>query len=125
LLEMLATLLDRLGITGWTLELNSVGCSDCRPVFNEALRKALEPVVAGMWHGLPAPRRNQPSASLRLQSAGRSARIDKLPRMSQFLDEKCRVNFAAVREILDAIEIPYTLNDRPRPRPRLLHADGI
>jgi histidyl-tRNA synthetase len=32
--------------------------------------------------------------------------------MSQFLDEKCRVNFAAVREILDAIEIPYTLNAR-------------
>jgi histidyl-tRNA synthetase len=32
--------------------------------------------------------------------------------MSQFLDEKCRVNFAAVREILDAIEIPYTRNDR-------------
>ena len=26
-LEMLATLLDRLGITGWTLELNSVGLS--------------------------------------------------------------------------------------------------
>src|SRR6202521_5563498 len=41
LLEMLATLLDRLGITGWTLELNSVRCSDCRPAYNEALRKAL------------------------------------------------------------------------------------
>src|ERR1700693_4288108 len=40
LLEMLATLLDRLGITGWTLELNSVGCSDCRPIFNQALRRA-------------------------------------------------------------------------------------
>src|SRR6204780_3902208 len=43
-LEMLATLLDRLGIQGWTLELNSVGCSNDREKFNEALRKALEPV---------------------------------------------------------------------------------
>src|SRR5712675_2969905 len=44
-LEMLATLLDRLGITGWNLELNSVGCANDRAAFNEALRKALEPVV--------------------------------------------------------------------------------
>src|SRR6202161_1957534 len=38
-LEMLATLLDRLGITGWNLELNSVGCKQDRAAFNEALRK--------------------------------------------------------------------------------------
>src|SRR5271168_2740100 len=44
LLEMLATLLDRLGITDWNLELNSVGTSSDRIAFNDALRKALEPV---------------------------------------------------------------------------------
>ena len=34
------------GVTGWTLELNSVGCAEDRARYNEALRKALEPVVA-------------------------------------------------------------------------------
>src|SRR6202007_463549 len=47
-LEMLATLLDRLGITNWNLELNSVGCKEDRAKFNEALRKALAPVAAKM-----------------------------------------------------------------------------
>src|SRR6201987_3576742 len=47
-LEMLATLLDRLGITDWSLELNSVGCKNDRAAYNEALRKALEPVTAQM-----------------------------------------------------------------------------
>src|SRR5246127_497407 len=47
-LEMLATLLDRLGITDWNLELNSVGCKEDRAKFNEALRQALEPVAAKM-----------------------------------------------------------------------------
>src|SRR5208283_5352348 len=47
-LEMLATLLRRLGIAGWTLELNSVGDSKDRAAYNDALRKALEPVVANM-----------------------------------------------------------------------------
>ena len=112
LLEMLATLLDRLGITGWTLELNSVGCSDCRPVFNEALRKALEPVVATMCSDCQRRAVTNPLRVFDCKVPADQPIIDKLPRMSQFLDEKCRVNFAAVREILDAIEIPYTLNDR-------------
>jgi len=43
ILEMLATILDRLGIKDWTLELNSVGTPADRVNFNEALRKALEP----------------------------------------------------------------------------------
>src|ERR1700739_3595595 len=47
-LEMLATLLDRLGITNWNLELNSVGTPADRAQFNEALRKALAPVVEQM-----------------------------------------------------------------------------
>src|SRR6202050_4469366 len=48
LLEMLATLLDRLGISGWNLDLNSVGTPGARVAFNEALRKALELVVGKM-----------------------------------------------------------------------------
>src|SRR5690348_14928245 len=47
-LEMLATLLDRLGIQGWTLQLNSVGCAEDRPVYLDALREALKPVVGQM-----------------------------------------------------------------------------
>ncbi len=47
-LEMLATLLDELGITGWTLELNSVGSTADRARYNETLRAALVPVVGQM-----------------------------------------------------------------------------
>jgi len=38
--------------------------------------------------------------------------IEKLPRLSEFLDDACRKNFADVREILTAVEIPFTVNDR-------------
>src|SRR5581483_11288986 len=47
-IELLATFLDRLEIENWTLHLNSVGCANDRPLFNEVLRKALEPVVSKM-----------------------------------------------------------------------------
>src|SRR5471032_1635697 len=47
-LEMLVSLLDRLGIQGWTLNLNSVGCANDRPVYLQALRDALKDVVHTM-----------------------------------------------------------------------------
>ena len=72
-LEMLATLLDELGITGWTLELNSVGSAADRARYNETLRAALVPVVGADVRGLPAPRRHQSAARAGLQGSRRSA----------------------------------------------------
>src|ERR1700687_2992874 len=44
-LEMLDTLLRRLGISDFTLYVNSVGDAKDRAAYNDALRKALQPVV--------------------------------------------------------------------------------
>ncbi len=111
-LEMLATLLDRLGITGWTLELNSVGCKDCRPAFNEALRKALEPVTATMCADCQRRAVTNPLRVFDCKVPADQPIIEKLPRLSEFLDDACRKNFVDVQEILTAVEIPFTVNDR-------------
>ncbi|PYY15465.1 MAG: histidine--tRNA ligase, partial [Acidobacteria bacterium] len=47
-LEMLVMLLNRLEIKDWSLELNSVGSPNSRPLYNEALQKALSGVVERM-----------------------------------------------------------------------------
>ena len=47
-LEMLAALLEELGISGWTLELNSVGSSADRAKYNDVLRAALVDVAPKM-----------------------------------------------------------------------------
>src|ERR1035438_10471865 len=47
-LEMLATLLDELGVKNWRLELNSVGSTEDRKRYDAALRAALAPVKARM-----------------------------------------------------------------------------
>ena len=72
-LEMLATLLDELGITGWTLHINSVGSAADRARYNEVLREALIPLAPKMCVGLPAARCDQSAAGAGLQGAGRSA----------------------------------------------------
>jgi histidyl-tRNA synthetase len=112
LLEMLATLLDRLGITGWNLELNSVGCQNDRAAFNEALRKALDPVKDKMCVDCQRRAVTNPLRVFDCKVPEDQPIIDKLPRISQFLDEGCRKHFEAVQEILTKVGVPFTLNDR-------------
>ncbi len=112
ILEMLATLLDRLGIAGWNLELNSVGCKNDRAAFNEALRKALEPVVGKMCVDCQRRAVTNPLRVLDCKVPEDQPIIETLPRISQFLDEGCRKHFEAVQEILKAVGVPFVLNDR-------------
>ncbi len=111
-LEMLATLLDRLGISEWNLQLNSVGCPNDRAAFNEALRKALEPVKDKMCADCQRRAVTNPLRVFDCKVAEDQAIIETLPRISQFLDEGCRQHFAAVQAILTKVGVPFTLNDR-------------
>jgi histidyl-tRNA synthetase len=111
-LEMLATLLDRLGIKGWNLELNSVGCANDRSAFNQALGKALAPVVGRMCVDCQRRAVTNPLRVFDCKVPEDQPIIDTLPRISQFLDEGCQNHFAAVKEILTAVGVPFTLNDR-------------
>jgi histidyl-tRNA synthetase len=111
-LEMLATLLDRLGIAGWNLELNSVGCKEDRAAFNEALRKALEPVAANMCVDCQRRAVTNPLRVFDCKVPEDQPIIETLPRISQFLDEGCRKHFEAVQEILTKVGVRFSLNDR-------------
>jgi histidyl-tRNA synthetase len=111
-LEMLATLLDRLGITGWTLELNSVGCPNDRAALNEALKKALKPVVAQMCADCQRRAITNPLRVFDCKVPADQPIIDTLPRISQFLDEGCRTHFEAVQQILKSVGVEFQINDR-------------
>ena len=112
ILEMLATLLDRLGITGWTLQLNSVGCPNDRAAFNDALRKALEPVKEKMCVDCQRRAVTNPLRVFDCKVLEDQPIIATLPRISQFLDEGCRKHFDAVQEILHKVGVEFQINDR-------------
>jgi len=112
ILELLATILDRVGITGWNLELNSVGCPSDRARFNEALRKALDPVVGKMCSDCQRRAVTNPLRVFDCKVPEDQPIIETLPRISQFLDEGCRVHFEQVKEILQSVGVPFVLNDR-------------
>jgi histidyl-tRNA synthetase len=111
-LEMLATLLDELGITGWTLELNSVGSSADRARYNDTLRAALVPVVGQMCVDCQRRAVTNPLRVLDCKVPADQPIIDTLPVIADSLDEASQAHFAAVTAALDAAGVPYTRNHR-------------
>jgi histidyl-tRNA synthetase len=112
ILEMLATFLDELGITGWKLELNSVGSAADRARYNETLRKALEPVAAKMCVDCQRRAITNPLRVLDCKVPEDQPIIDALPKIADSLDEESRNHFAAVIAALDAAGVPYSRNNR-------------
>ena len=111
-LEMLASLLDELGVTGWRLAINSVGSAADRPRYVAALREALVPVAAGLCEDCRRRTETNPLRVLDCKVPEDQAAIDGLPKIAEFLDEASTVHFAAVRAGLDACGVPYTVDPR-------------
>jgi histidyl-tRNA synthetase len=111
-LEMLATLLDEMGISGWTLELNSVGSSADRAKYNDVLRAALIPVVGQMCADCQRRAVTNPLRVLDCKVPEDQPIIEKLPKIGDSLGEDSKTHFAAVLAALDASGVAYKLNQR-------------
>jgi histidyl-tRNA synthetase len=111
-LEMLSTLLDELGIDGWTLELNSVGSAADRERYNEVLRAALVEVAPKMCGDCQRRAVTNPLRVLDCKVPEDQPIIDALPKITDSLDQESKDHFAAVVAALDAAGVPYKLNPR-------------
>jgi histidyl-tRNA synthetase len=112
ILEMLATLLDELGITGWKLEINSVGSAADRARYNETLREALVPLAPKMCVDCQRRAVTNPLRVLDCKVPEDQPIIDSLPRIADSLDQESKQHFAQVLAALDAADVPYTRNHR-------------
>ena len=111
-IEMLTALLDSVGLNGWTLHLNSVGCANDRAAYNAALREALAGVKDKMCADCQRRAETNPLRVLDCKVPEDQPIIEALPKISQYLDEPCRQHFADVKAILDTMGIAYHVNER-------------
>ena len=111
-LEMLATFLDELGITGYTLAINSVGSMSDRPRYIAALREALASVAPTLCADCQQRAHTNPLRVLDCKVPEDQPVIDTLPKIADFLDEASTAHFAAVRAALDACGVRYEVNPR-------------
>jgi histidyl-tRNA synthetase len=111
-IEMVMTYFAKLELQGVQLDINSIGCKNCRPKYVELLRAALQKVKDKL--GADSQRRieTNPLRVLDSKLESEQAIIEKLPRMSEHLCEECKTNYAAVKRELDLRGVKYCENWR-------------
>jgi histidyl-tRNA synthetase len=111
-IEMLMAHLERLGLRGTTLYVNSIGCKDCRPAYVAKLRDELLKVKHQLGADSQHRIETNPLRVLDSKVESEQAVIEKLPRISDHLCAVCREHFARLKEQLALRGIAYELNWR-------------
>jgi len=111
-IEMVAEMLTRTGLSGFTLLINSVGDHNCRPAFVEKLREALKPVAPSLCEDCQRRAVTNPLRVLDCKVPEDQAIINELPSILDNLCETCGPHFDAVRAYLTDRQIPFEVNPR-------------
>ncbi len=104
--------LKKLGIEQVQLELNSVGCPNCRPAYLQLLRRAAQAEAHRLCDDC---RRKIDGNPLRIFDCKQHAcsEISRgFPVIGDHLCSECADHFAAVREALSWMNVPFLLNPR-------------
>ena len=111
-IQLYDTLLQRLGVTQYRLELNSIGDAACRPAYLDRLRPWLEEHADELDEGTREQAARNPLRALDNIAAKPPAVQEILrqaPAIGDSLCDACRDHFAEVRRYLDASGVSYEL----------------
>jgi histidyl-tRNA synthetase len=111
-IEMVIEILERAGLAGSELLINSVGDQNCRPQYVGKLREALGPVAARLCGDCQRRAVTNPLRMLDCKVEADQPVIDRLPSILNHLCDACRAHFDAVKRYLDDRGLAYTV--RPR-----------
>jgi len=112
LIQLYDTLLARLGVTRYHLELNSIGCRTCRPAYLDALRAWLHANGERLDEETRAKIAVSPLRVFDNYLAKPDhvrAALDDAPKIGESLCDACVAHFATVRAHLDATGVGYRL----------------
>jgi histidyl-tRNA synthetase len=110
-IDMVMTMLSRLGLAHLSVDINSIGDDNCRPAYQDALRAALAAHESELCEDC---KRRMSDNPLRVLDCKREepSLLESLPKSSDYLCTDCEDHFHRLLSMLDALRIPYRLNHR-------------
>ena len=107
-----SSFLDRLGLKGVKLELNSIGCPICRNEYNTALKKYFEPHLKDMCETCRVRFEKNPLRMLDCKEEGCKKITAGAPKILDYLCEDCNNHFESVKSLLSAQGLEFIVNPR-------------
>jgi len=113
LILMLRTFLNSLGLTKLVIELNSLGCHECRPTYKQALTDYYKSKdKENFCEDCQRRMETNPLRVLDCKVPACKELVADAPVITDHLCEECEVHFTDVKTILDGADVKYELNPR-------------
>jgi histidyl-tRNA synthetase len=104
--------LDRLGLDQIRLELNSIGCPECRARYNQALREYFGQYKDRLCDTCLSRLEMNPMRLLDCKSPQDQELAKDAPKITDYLCEECENHFSEVKRYLDSASVEYTVNPK-------------
>ncbi|MGE5816886.1 MAG: histidine--tRNA ligase [Deltaproteobacteria bacterium] len=111
-LLMLNDFFSRIGLEGATLELNSLGCAECRPRYRDRLLKFLREREEELCGNCRRRMERNPLRVLDCKEPGCIELTKSAPSILESLCEACRDHFECVQNLLRQADVKFLLNPR-------------
>jgi histidyl-tRNA synthetase len=111
-LTMLCHFFADLGLTEPALQINSLGCTECRPAYRQALKDFLYAKRDMLCEDCLRRYETNPLRALDCKSAGCKAATLDAPSVLDHLCQGCADHFAATQRHLTDVGTPFTINPR-------------
>lgn len=99
-----------LGLKSLSLNINNLGCPNCRPKYNEALKKFLEENYDDLCGLCQSRFDKNPMRILDCKNKNCGEITKNAPIILDYMCEECDSHFAEVKKYLDILNIPYTVD---------------
>lgn len=110
---MVMTFMREIGLTNVTLQLNSLGCKECRPVYNQALRDFLAGLDAEkLCEDCRRRMTVNPLRVLDCKVPTCKEMTADAPKIADYNCPACQEHFSFVRRTLDGTGLAYEINPR-------------
>lgn len=109
-ISLVKTLFDRLGINGVELNINNIGCSNCRANYSNALVAYFTKYISDMCPTCKERLSKNPLRILDCKVDTCKEIAINAPKVLDYLCEKCEKHHATVKETLNALNIPFKVN---------------
>lgn len=110
LITLVSTLISKFGLKDANLHINSIGCSNCRQTYNEALLTYLRQHEDKLCPTCRERMIKNPLRVIDCKVEGCKEIVKDAPRTIDYLDEECQVHFDELKSLLEALNIPYTID---------------
>jgi len=112
IIEMLWVLMNALGVDGVEIEVNSLGCSACRPVYKERLLGFLREKTDCLCENCARRIETNPLRALDCKVEGCKEATAKAPSVVDSLCQACSEHFSGLKEALTLRDVPFKVNSR-------------